>query len=198
MPVAPPTHVIQASPASGSATSSAISPARAGSIGAAREGAGGVLLIAIFKLSKAIFFTLLGVAALHMVHRNLGDYVLRLTDALPVDPEGRLVSFMLDKADLIGSRQLRHFGIAFFAYAVVCLVEGTGLFLQKAWAEYFTVILTALALPWETYELLHQFTIPRVGLLLLNLAVLLFLLWVLKRKRRNIEAQGSLAPVPLR
>ena len=132
--------------------------------------------------------------ALHMVHQNLGDFVMHVTDRLPIDPEGRFVSFLMDKADLIGSHQLRQFGLATFAYAAVCLVEATGLLLEKSWAEYFTVSLTALGLPWETFELLRRFTLLKVGLLGINLVVLFYLLWILKRKRRATPAAAASTP----
>lgn len=145
----------------------------------------GVLLIGLFKLSKAIFFTCLGLAALRMVHHSLGELVMRITDFLPIDPEGRLVSLLVDRADLIGNHQLREFSLATMAYAVVCLIEGTGLILQKSWAEYLTVGLTTLALPWELYELARRPSWLRVGVLLVNIAVLLYLLWVVKRSKRR-------------
>ena len=155
-----------------------------------RAASRGVMLIGLFKFSKAIFFTCLGLAALRMVHRSLGDLVLHLTDVLPVDPEGRLVSLLMDKADLIGSHQLREFSLGTIGYAVVCLVEGTGLLLQKSWAEYFTVLLTTLALPWELFELARRPSWFRLGLLLVNLAVLGYLVWILKRTRRRMHLAG--------
>ena len=85
--------------------------------------------------------------------------------------------------DLIGGHQLRQASMASFGYAVLCLIEGTGLVMRKVWAEYFTVVLTALAMPWEGYEVLEHYTVFKLGLLLLNLAVLLYLLWVLKKKK---------------
>jgi uncharacterized membrane protein (DUF2068 family) len=156
----------------------------------------GLLLVGLFKLSKAIFFTALGAGALHLVHRNIGDLVMRIVDALPVDPEGRLVSLLMDKADLIDTRHLRQAGVLSCLYAVVCVVEGTGLMLEKTWAEYFTTFLTAAALPWEIYELFAHFSGFRVGLLLVNLGVLGYLLWFLKRKRLEEEEAAGRDQVP--
>src|SRR5579875_2268223 len=117
----------------------------------------GLTIVGIFKISKTIFFTSIGAGALHLVHRNLGDLVMRLVDALPIDPEGRVVSIIMDKADLIDAHDLRRIGAGAFIYAVLCLVEGTGLLMRKTWAEYFTVVLTALGLPVEAFEILHRF-----------------------------------------
>jgi uncharacterized membrane protein (DUF2068 family) len=148
----------------------------------------GLLIVGLFKLSKAVFFSVVGVAALRLVHRDLGELAMNVVDALHFDPESRLAGFLLDKADVIGHHQLREAGMFAFAYAALCLVEGWGLVTQKAWAEYFTVCLTMAALPWESYELLEKFQPYKLALLLVNLMVLAYLLWVLKKKRQRARS----------
>ncbi len=150
----------------------------------------GLLLVGLYKLGKAIFFAAVGAGALDLIHRNLGDLVLHLVDALRLDPMNKFVSMAMDRADLIGGHQLRQASIASFGYSVLCLIEGTGLMMKKVWAEYFTVVLTAAALPWEVYELLERYTVFKLGLLLVNLAVLLYLLWVLKKKKAEAAANS--------
>ena len=144
----------------------------------------GLFLVGLFKLAKALFFLAIGAGALHLIHRNLGDLVMRLVDALPIDPEGRVVSIVMDKADLIDAHDLRRIGAGAFIYAILCLIEGTGLVLRKTWAEYVTVMLTVLGLPLEVFELLHRASWLKAGALLANLLILFYLLWVLKRRQR--------------
>ena len=139
-------------------------------------------MVGLFKLSKAVFFGALAAGALKLVHQNVGDLALRAVDILKIDPEGRLASLVMDKADMISSHHLRQAGMLSFAYACVCVVEGIGLMLEKTWAEYFTLILTISFLPWELYELARRPDWFRLSLLLLNLAVLWYLVWLLRRK----------------
>jgi uncharacterized membrane protein (DUF2068 family) len=153
------------------------------------EHARGLLLVGLFKLSKALFFGFLGAMALHLIHQNFGDLVMRVVDALPIDPESHLVSIVMDKADLVGGHQLRQAGMFSFAYAGLCVIEGAGLITRQGWAEYFTVILTTAALPWEGYELMRHYALYKVGVLLVNVAVLLYLLWVLKGKREAVSRE---------
>jgi uncharacterized membrane protein (DUF2068 family) len=148
----------------------------------------GLLLVGLFKLSKAIFFTAVGAGALDLVNKNIGDVVLRVIDALRIDPERRFVGILMEHVGLIQPHDLRRAGILSFLYATVCVVEGTGLMLEKRWAEYFTVILTASGLPWESYELVEKYSPYKVGLLAINLVVLLYLLWILKKRRGEGEA----------
>lgn len=142
----------------------------------------GLLLIGFFKLTKAVLSVALGVGALKLLHHDLGSVILHIADALRIDPESHLIGLLMVKADLVNPRDLRHFSMITFAYAVVCLVEGTGLVLEKRWAEYFTVTLTALALPLECFELYKEFTLLRVGLLLVNILVVIYLVWLLRRQ----------------
>jgi uncharacterized membrane protein (DUF2068 family) len=55
--------------------------------------------------------------------------------------------------------------------------------LEKAWAEYLTVGATVSFLPWEVYEIARRSDWVRVGLLVVNLVVLAYLVWWLKRNR---------------
>lgn len=143
----------------------------------------GLLLVGIYKFFEAAFFIAVGTGALHLIHKDIGDVVMRLVDSLPVDPEGRLVSFLMDKADLINAHDLRRIGAGALLYAATRVVEGTGLLLRKTWAEYFTVVLTTLGLPVEIYELVRRAHWLKFAALVLNLVILFYLLWVLKRQR---------------
>jgi uncharacterized membrane protein (DUF2068 family) len=143
----------------------------------------GLLLIGLFKLGKAILFFLLGVGAIHLVHKDLGDEVMRLATALKFDPESRFVTVLLDKVDLIDAHRLRQISLATFAYSALALTEGVGLMLEKVWAEYLTLFLTISFLPWELYELARRPNLFRLSLLLINLAVLWYLVWLLRRKK---------------
>ena len=146
---------------------------------------GGLLAVGIFKLLKAIFFLCVGAGAIHMVHKDMAEVLTRVVNTLRLDPEGRVVGVLMDHAGLLNAQYLRRIGVGAFSYAGLCLIEGTGLVLRKPWAEYFTVILTALGLPLELFELSRHANWFKAGALVLNLAILLYLLWVLKRRRNT-------------
>ena len=145
----------------------------------------GLLLVGLFKLSKAIFFTAVGAGALDLMNKNISGVVMPVIDALRIDPERHFVGILMEHVGLIQPQSLRRAGILSFMYAAVCVVEGTGLMLEKRWAEYFTVTLTALGLPWEGYELIHKYSPYKVGLLVINVVVLIYLVWILKKRRQD-------------
>jgi len=151
----------------------------------------GLMVVGLFKLSKTLFFTAVGFEALHLIHTNLGDQMMRLIDWLHINPVGAVASFLMDRVDLIGHHQLREAGLYSLLYAGVCLIEGVGLIRHKGWAEYFTVLLTTLGLPWEIYELIHRFEAYKIGLIAANVAVVLYLVWVLKKKRERMRVEET-------
>jgi uncharacterized membrane protein (DUF2068 family) len=144
----------------------------------------GLLVIGIFKLVEAVFFVLVGLGAFHYLHRDLREAILNLAARLRRDPEGRLVGFVLNHLDSMTAKRLREIGMATFLYAGLRVAEGLGLVLEKAWAEYLTVGVTMSFLPWEMYEIVERLDWVRVGLLIINLLVLAYLVWMLQRKKQ--------------
>lgn len=141
----------------------------------------GLLLIAAFKLFKG--FTLLAVAigALHLLHRDVAGVADQWVNAFRVDPHNRYIHWLLMKLSSVDDRKLRELSVGTFIYAALFLTEGTGLAFRKRWAEYFTTITTASFLPLEIYELIHHATLAKGVALVLNIAVLVYLVWVLRR-----------------
>jgi len=152
---------------------------------------GGLLAIGLLKLAEAIFFFLVGVGAIHFIHRDLGDSALHLAERLRIDPDGRLVSWLLDHLDAITAHRLKQIGVATFFYAGLRTTEGIGLVLEKVWAEYLTVGVTTAFLPWEVFEIARRPDWVRVCLLVANLIVLAYLVWWLGRNRRAETVAGE-------
>lgn len=147
-----------------------------------------LILIAAFKLAQALLFVAIGVGALQLLHKDIGDVLVRLADHLRFNPESRFVNFILDKASLLNDRLLRRIGAVVFVYAGLDLVEGIGLYLEKTWAEYWTLAITGSFLPWEIFEVIRRLTWVRVGLLGVNALVFFYLLkLVASRQRRPPE-----------
>lgn len=142
----------------------------------------GLLLIALFKLGKSLLSLCVGIGIFHLMNRDLALTAQHLVHALRFDPESRFTTLLLDKVDLIDAHRLRQFQVFAFGYSALALTEGVGLYLEKVWAEYLTLGLTVSFLPWELYELAQRPSWFRLSLLLINLAVLGYLLWYLRRK----------------
>ena len=144
----------------------------------------GLLLIAAFKLFKGFALLAVAIGALHLLHRDVASVADQWVNAFRVDPHNRYIHWLLTKLSSVDDRKLRELSVGTFIYAAVFLTEGTGLAFRKRWAEYFTTITTASFLPLEIYELIHHATIAKGVALALNIAVLVYLVWELRRNRK--------------
>ena len=77
----------------------------------------------------------------------------------------------------IDSGTLTKIGFVVAAYAVLEGAEAVGLWYQKRWAEYLTFIATTLLLPLEIYELTHRLSVLKILTLIINVAVVIYLLY---------------------
>ncbi len=151
-----------------------------------------LILIAAFKLAQALLFAAVGIGALRLLHKDVGDELTRLADHLRFNTETKFVNFILEKAALLDDHLLRRIGAIFFIYSALDLIEGIGLYLEKAWAEYLTLFITASFLPWEIIEVFRRVTFIRVSLLAVNTLVLLYLLkLVTDRGKRAHSSSGE-------
>jgi len=150
-----------------------------------------LVLIAAFKLSQALLFIAMGVGALRLVGKDIGDLLIRLAEHLHFSSEPRLVDFILEKSPLVNDRLLKRIGAVVFIYAALDLIEGTGLYLEKAWAEYLTLAITASFLPWEIFEVLRRVTWIRSGLLAVNALVVFYLLKMVLERGRYRRGYGN-------
>jgi len=149
-----------------------------------------IVAIGVWKLLEAALFLVLGVGALKLLHKDLVDVVTQFIIDLGRDPEGHLANLILDKVALIDPHRLKQISIAIFVGAGLHLLEGVGLVLRKVWAEYVTLILTASFLPWEIIEIIRHITWLKVALLLVNVAVVVYLVFYVQtsvRKRKALE-----------
>ncbi len=149
-----------------------------------RESATVLVLIALFKLVKALALVAVGIGALKYLHKDLAGSVLHWVNMLRVDPDNRLIHPLLAKAFSVTPKQLKELSAGTFFYAALLGIEGIGLLLRKHWAEYFTIITTGALLPLEVYELAKHVTLAKVIVLVINAAIVWYLV-VRVRSRRH-------------
>ena len=152
-----------------------------------------LLVIAVYKFLHAMFFFAIGMGAHHLLHKDIADQIEVLARHLRFDPESRLVIFVLDKASLINGRVLERISLIAYCYATITLIEGIGLYLEKAWGEFLTLAITASFLPWEILEIVRRLTWIRVGLLTINILVFVYLLRLVLERARHRAARNKLS-----
>ena len=140
-------------------------------------------LIGGFKLIKGLLLLVAGIGALRLLHKDIDDVTATWAAHLHLDVDNRYVDWALSKLLSLDDRKLRAISAGTFFYAALLLTEGTGLLLRKRWAEYFTVIVTGSFIPLELYELARHATVTRVVVLGINVAVVWYLVVVLRRHK---------------
>ena len=145
----------------------------------------GLYLIGLFKLAKAIFFLGVSLGALHFIHHSLPATVQRIVRELHFDPENRLVDLVIDRVGQVTHHKLRLISMGTSLYAMLCTAEAYGLLRRKVWAEFVTLWLSVSFVPWELYESVRRPTAWHFSILAANLVIVSYLLWLLRRKRRN-------------
>jgi uncharacterized membrane protein (DUF2068 family) len=138
-------------------------------------------VIAIFKLVKGLLLIAAGIGALKLLHKDVGEVVERWIDVVRVDPDNRYVHGLLVKVLSVNDRTLKEISAGTFAYAALFLTEGIGLLLRKRWAQYFTIIVTTSFLPLEMYELARHVTVAKLGVILVNIAIVAYLIVSVRR-----------------
>lgn len=89
---------------------------------------------------------------------------------------GIVVDLLLRLLAYIGTfSHLTVLAIAAIIYATLEATEGVGLAMRRRWAEYLTVIATGILIPYELYEVVRHATLFKVGALLFNVAVVVYL-----------------------
>jgi uncharacterized membrane protein (DUF2068 family) len=142
-------------------------------------------LIAIDRGVHALMFAVAAVA-LAVLTIRLPHYqdvarellpVARGTLATDLGPGRRLLIDALQQVVGLHRHTLVIVLLTAIGYAIVEAVEAVGLWRRRRWAEYLTVVATAGLLPFEFAELTRQVTPVRAGALVINVAVVAYLVW---------------------
>ncbi len=137
-------------------------------------------LIAAFKFVKAAVLIVVGIGALKLLSSDRAVAVQDWLEGLVLERGHHVVSMVADRAlallNLAGRKEFSNLAIGAFLYATLFVVEGVGLVLARRWAEYLTAAVTTSFLPVEAVALWHRWTVLRAGTIVLNVAVVVYLL----------------------
>jgi hypothetical protein len=153
-----------------------------------------VVLIGVLKLAKAGLLLTAGVACMLSHPEWLGRVADRAAVWLGAMPGRQAIHGVAVKLWSLDGGETRKLAVAALAYAAVFAVEGIGLLMRKAWAEWMTVVVTGSFIPIELYELVVHFGAGKVVTLVLNVLIVVYLLAVRLGERQG-SASRVLAPL---
>lgn len=146
--------------------------------------------IAAFKLVKAFLLLLAAAGAFSLLSDSVASTVRQWLSDLSLEHGQQFIGRSLHLLDTATPGKESLVGVAALAYAILFAVEGVGLWQGKRWAEYLTVVATGSLIPFELYELIRALTAVRVIALVVNIAVVIYLVVKLRRRDDNDGVSG--------
>ena len=140
-------------------------------------------LIALDRAIHVIVLTGLAIALFTFASHHTAlqrDYNEIMNDLSGGDPGASSVRGILGHLRNVfhySPRHLVELGLAITGYAVLEAAEMVGLWLAKRWAEYLTFVATTLLVPFEVYELTIGVSAFKVITLIINVAIVIYLLF---------------------
>ncbi|TJZ77596.1 DUF2127 domain-containing protein [Chitiniphilus eburneus] len=136
--------------------------------------------MALFEAAKGALVLLAGAGLLSLVHWKAQAVAEALVRHLHLNPASRYPRIFLDLATQATSARL--WGLAALAcgYAGLRFAEAWGLWWQRRWAEWLAALSGGIYLPLELYGLWQRPGWPELGLVVLNAAIVGYvvrLLW---------------------
>ncbi len=144
--------------------------------------------IAVFEAFKGAVVLVAGFGLLSFLGKDADDLAERLVHRMHLDPANHYPQIFIRAMNEISDTNL--WLMAGFAalYAAVRFAEAYGLWHERRWAEWLAAISGGVYVPIEIYELAHKITWIRVSALVLNLAVVAYMVWLLTESRRRHAA----------
>jgi len=144
-------------------------------------------LIALERITRGVLLVVAGVYLLFHLISDFGRLADRAIRAIELDPRRPFLHRIVAYLHHLHASELRIAAIFALGYGALELVEGTGLWLDQLWAEYLTVIATSLLLPFEVYELVRRPSFWKAGGIVVNVAIVVYLAYLLRRRVRERE-----------
>jgi len=137
--------------------------------------------IAAERAFRAIVLIAVGAVLVSHPHANWASDISHLAQRLGLDPNGNGIRKIIDKVRKITAHEDIVFGTIALAYGALEGTEAYGLWKRRRWGEWLTVVATSLLLIPEVWELAKSATPLKIGGVLVNLLVVAYLLWRLRR-----------------
>jgi uncharacterized membrane protein (DUF2068 family) len=141
--------------------------------------------IAAERTLRAIVLFLVGIALIADPDHNWGKTITNFARDLGLNPNSNGIEMIIHKLHAISSDRFAVYGIIALAYGALEAAEGYGLWRRRRWAEYLTVLATSLLFIPEIWEIVHKATPLKVGALLVNIAVVAYLIFQLRSGHKS-------------
>ena len=130
---------------------------------------------------RAVGLVAIGVVLLTHTHTDWGRVITDVAHSTGVDPSRNGIQKLITKVRGISPRRYEVFGLVAIAFAALEGAEAYGLWRRRLWGEYLTVVATSLLFIPEIWELTKSVTVFKAGALVVNIAIVSYLVMRLRR-----------------
>lgn len=148
-----------------------------------RPPSGALRAIAMFEGIKGITAMIASLGLLSLAHHDVRHLAYALIGHFHLDPQTDYPQQLLHYADLLSNANLRAAILFAWGYAAIRLVEGVGLWTDRAWAEWLAALSGGLYVPLEISHLMRHATAINSAVLIGNGCVVVYLVHRLWRRR---------------
>ena len=141
--------------------------------------------IAAYKLVKVLLLLAIAYGEVRLSDASLTAKLVTWASARPFGLEHKVVTQLLEWFSGLSASRVHALRMVTLAYAAVFATEGVGLWMQKRWAEWLTVIITASLIPLEIWELLDRPNFGKAGVLVANVAIVAYLVWHVRSRGKD-------------
>lgn len=134
--------------------------------------------MALFEAFKGVFVLGAGLGLLELMHHNLEKAGEQLLSQIGINPHSEYPRTLLHLLSEINDSNIRLVAFFAFFYALIRFSEAYGLWRGADWAKWLGIISGGIYLPFEFYELARQFTVFKLAITLINIAVVVYLVRV--------------------
>jgi uncharacterized membrane protein (DUF2068 family) len=111
----------------------------------------------------------------NLIGKDIGDAFDNLLRFVKIDPGHRFFARIGSQLDEITPTNLKWLASGSLLYALLLLVEGTGLIRRSWWAVWLAIGESAFFIPVELFELAGKFTWTMFGIFALNSLIVAYL-----------------------
>ena len=140
--------------------------------------------IAAERTVRAIVLVSVGIVLVTHPHTDWGKTISDGARDIGLNPSDNGIERIIAKIHAISPGRYTFFGGVAIAYGLLEAVEGYGLWRRRTWAELLTVFATSLLFIPEVWEIVKRPTVLKAAALLINVAVVAYLVRRLRRPVR--------------
>jgi uncharacterized membrane protein (DUF2068 family) len=156
--------------------------------GVNQRGPLGFRIIGSLKLASGLLMLAAWLGMFRLFRNGVADEIEWAVRHLRLDPENRCFHMAIDWVSGLDRKHIRAIEAGTFFYALLHIVEGTGLIFERTWAGYLTIIATSSLIPVEVYEIFRKPNPLKSAVLVVNIGFVVYLAAKLRQEHREAIA----------